>query len=56
MERYGIDEDRPFAFLVRASSTSNLRLRDIAEELEQQANGGPAAREHAADDMVGHDG
>lgn len=33
MERYGIDENRAFQFLVRASSTSNIKLRTIAEEL-----------------------
>lgn len=33
MERYRIDQDRAFQFLVRASSTSNIKLRDLAEEL-----------------------
>jgi GAF domain-containing protein len=33
MERYGVDEERAFAFLTRASSTSNIKLRDIAREL-----------------------
>ncbi|CUR58831.1 hypothetical protein NOCA1160080 [metagenome] len=33
MERYRIDADRAFQFLVRASSTSNIKLRDVAEEL-----------------------
>lgn len=33
MERYRIDQDRAFQFLVRASSSSNIKLRDIAEEL-----------------------
>lgn len=33
MERYGIGEDAAFAFLVRASSTSNTELRDIAQEV-----------------------
>jgi transcriptional regulator with GAF, ATPase, and Fis domain len=33
MERYRIDENRAFQFLLRASSTSNIKLRDIAEEL-----------------------
>jgi GAF domain-containing protein len=36
MERYGMSEDRAFAFLVRASSHSNLKLRDIAQELVNQ--------------------
>ena len=38
MARYGIDQDRAFQFLVRASSTSNLKLRLIAEEIVQSAN------------------
>lgn len=38
MERYGIDTERAFQFLVRASSTSNIKLRVIAEELVEQAN------------------
>lgn len=38
MERYGIDEDRAFQFLVRASSTGNIKLRDIAEELVVTTN------------------
>jgi len=33
MERYRIDADRAFQFLVRASSTSNIKLRDVADEL-----------------------
>ena len=38
MERYGIDEDRAFQFLVRASSTGNIKLRDVAEELVTRTN------------------
>jgi GAF domain-containing protein len=33
MERYTIGEDAAFAFLVRASSHSNRKLRDVAQEL-----------------------
>jgi GAF domain-containing protein len=33
MERYQIDEDRAFHFLTRASSTSNIKLRTIAQEV-----------------------
>lgn len=33
MERYQISEDRAFAFLVRASSHSNIKLRDAAQQL-----------------------
>jgi GAF domain-containing protein len=39
MERYGISEDQAFAFLVRASTQSNLKLRDIAQDLVTQRNG-----------------
>jgi GAF domain-containing protein len=38
MARFQISSDRAFQFLVRASSTSNLKLRDIAEEVVSQAN------------------
>ena len=38
MERYRIAEDRAFQFLVRASSTSNLKLRAIAQEVVETAN------------------
>lgn len=40
MERYGIDEDRAFDFLVRASSTSNVKLRDVAREVVDRTNEG----------------
>jgi hypothetical protein len=30
MERYRMDADRAFAFLVRASQTGNVKLRDVA--------------------------
>jgi len=33
MERYKITEDRAFAVLARASQTSNIKLRDVAQEL-----------------------
>ncbi|WP_210438863.1 GAF and ANTAR domain-containing protein [Nocardioides xinjiangensis] len=33
MERYRIDPDRAFQFLVRASSAGNIKLRDVAEEI-----------------------
>lgn len=38
MERYEIDENRAFQFLVRASSTSNIKLRTLAEELVATTN------------------
>ena len=48
MERYKIDEARAFAFLTRASQTSNIKLRTIAKELVDQANA-------AADQKTGRD-
>jgi GAF domain-containing protein len=50
MERYGINEDRAFHFLARASSTSNVKLRDIAQEIvaateEKFAAGEPPPRD-----------
>jgi hypothetical protein len=38
MERYQLDEDRAFAFLVRASSHGNVKIRDIAAEMVHQVN------------------
>jgi transcriptional regulator with GAF, ATPase, and Fis domain len=38
MARFQINSDRAFQFLIRASSTSNIKLRDIAEEVVSQAN------------------
>ncbi|MGN6575464.1 MAG: ANTAR domain-containing protein [Nocardioides sp.] len=38
MARYRIDEERAFQFLVRASSTSNTKLRDIAREVVREAD------------------
>lgn len=38
MERYRIPEDRAFQFLVRASSTGNVKLRTIAQEVVDSAN------------------
>lgn len=37
MARFRIIGDRAFQFLVRASSTSNIKLRDIAQEVVDQA-------------------
>jgi GAF domain-containing protein len=39
MERYQLKEDRAFAFLVRASSHRNVKLRDIAQELVDETSG-----------------
>jgi hypothetical protein len=30
MERYRLDPDRAFAFMVRTSQTANIKLRDVA--------------------------
>lgn len=38
MERYTLDDDLAFAFLLRASSHGNMKLRTIAEELVAEAN------------------
>lgn len=38
MERYHMSEDRAFAFLVRASSHGNIKLRVVAEQLVNEGN------------------
>jgi len=38
MERYELDEDRAFQFLVRTSQTGNVKLRVIADEIIAAAN------------------
>jgi GAF domain-containing protein len=38
MERYEMNEERAFAFLVRASSNGNIKLRDVAQELVDSKN------------------
>jgi GAF domain-containing protein len=38
MAQYELDEDRAFQYLIRASSTSNIKLRDVAAELVRVAN------------------
>lgn len=40
MERYDMNEDRAFAFLVRASSHANIKLRALAQELVDDRNAG----------------
>ena len=37
MERYQLDPDRAFQFLIRTSQTSNSKLRDVARELVDAA-------------------
>jgi transcriptional regulator with GAF, ATPase, and Fis domain len=38
MERYQMNEERAFAYLSRASSHGNIKLRDIAQEMVDEAN------------------
>jgi AmiR/NasT family two-component response regulator len=38
MERYDMNEDRAFAFLVRAASHANIKLRAVAQELVNKGN------------------
>jgi GAF domain-containing protein len=38
MERYDMNEDRAFAFLVRASSHGNIKVRDVAQQLVDEGN------------------
>jgi GAF domain-containing protein len=38
MVRYDIDSEHAFQFLVRASTTSNIKLRDIAREVVEEHN------------------
>jgi len=38
MERYSMDEARAFEYLLRVSSLSNLKLRDIAREMVETVN------------------
>lgn len=38
MERHLMDEDRAFAFLVRASSHANIKLRVVAQQLVDERN------------------
>jgi AmiR/NasT family two-component response regulator len=38
MERYRLDSDRAFAFLVRLSQTGNTKLRVVATALVDQTN------------------
>jgi GAF domain-containing protein len=40
MARYQIDRNRAFQFLVRASSTSNIKVRDIADEIVSDVESG----------------
>lgn len=46
MERYGMSPDNAFAYLVRLSSTSNIKLRDVATALLEQAASETGDRAH----------
>jgi GAF domain-containing protein len=48
MERHQITEERAFAFLSRASQTSNTKLRDIAQEI---VDGAGTARRRVLEDL-----
>lgn len=43
MARYGLNSERAFQYLVRASSTSQIKLRDIAREVIAAADQDPAS-------------
>lgn len=48
MERYGMNEDHAFAFLVRGWNHGNVKLRAVAQELVDEYNGsGPGRRTQA---------
>ena len=38
MARYQVNAERAFQFIVRASSTSNMKARDVAAEIVANAN------------------
>ncbi len=44
MQRYDMDEDHAFGFLVRASSHRNIKLRAVAQEMVDEANNDAARR------------
>lgn len=52
MERYGLDSERAFAFLVRLSQTANIKLRTVAAELVKTSSTG--SESDPSDASVGH--
>lgn len=46
MERYQLSSDRAFEYLVRVSSSSQTKLRDVAEELVRSTESAHVARQH----------
>ena len=49
MERFSMDESRAFEYLLRVSSLSNTKLRDIAREMVEASNKSYAASDAPAD-------
>lgn len=47
MARYHLDSERAFQYLVRASSTSQVKIRDIAQEIIEAANAEHQPEDHA---------
>jgi len=45
MQRYGLDPDGAFGFLVRSSSHSNTKVREVALQIVEQHTNGVAPRE-----------
>ncbi len=45
MQRFELDEDRAFQFLVRVSTTGNIKLRDVAQQLVDELNAKARAKE-----------
>jgi hypothetical protein len=43
MERYGLNDQRAFAFLTRLSSTRNVKLRDVAREIVDELSVPPTS-------------
>ncbi|NYD40371.1 ANTAR domain-containing protein [Nocardioides panaciterrulae] len=63
MERFGLDEELAFRYLVRLSSTGNVKLREVARELVDQANhranhradgGADSGADHRTDHRTDH--
>jgi GAF domain-containing protein len=50
MERFGVTEDRAFAYLRRASSTENVKLRVVAQQLVAESESRGVARLVLPDD------
>jgi AmiR/NasT family two-component response regulator len=38
MERFGLDEQRAFQFLIRVSRNGNVKLRDVARRIVDDRN------------------